>query len=123
MILSLIFIADLKMSSRLKMIHRFRRFYKKEGKFLAEILFDYQLIHYPDKEITNWREAIAESCRVLIDKKIIDQTYVEEIIHCVEKYGPYIVIAPQVAMPHSSEKVREFWNGYFIYQVEAASPF
>ena len=73
------------------MIHRFRRFYKKEGKFLAEILFDYQLIHYPDKEITNWREAIAESRRVLIDKKIIDQTYVEEIIHCVEKYGPYIV--------------------------------
>ena len=39
MILSLIFIEDLKMSSRLKMIHRFRRFYKKEGEFLAEILF------------------------------------------------------------------------------------
>lgn len=71
---------------------------------MLKYFFDYQLIHYPDKEITNWREAIAESCRVLIDKKIIDQTYVEEIIHCVEKYGPYIVIAPQVAMPHSSEK-------------------
>ncbi len=111
------------MSSRLKMIHRFRRFYKKEGEFLAEILFDHQLIHYPDKEITDWREAIAESCLVLIDKEIIDETYVEEIIHCVEKYGPYIVIAPQVAMPHSSEKVMCFWNSYFIYQVETANPF
>ena len=55
---------------------------------MLKYFFDYQLIHYPDKEITNWREAIAKSCRVLIDKKIIDQTYVEEIIHCVEKYGP-----------------------------------
>ncbi|WP_277902252.1 PTS sugar transporter subunit IIA [Enterococcus lactis] len=71
---------------------------------MLKYFFDHQLIHYPDKEITDWREAIAESCRVLIDKNIIDQTYVEEIIHCVEKYGPYIVIAPQVAMPHSSEK-------------------
>ena len=70
---------------------------------MLKYFFDYQLIHYPDKEITNWREAIAESCRVLIDKKIIDQTYVEEIIHCVEKYGPYIVIAPNIAMPHSQE--------------------
>ena len=81
------------------------------------------MIHYPDKEITDWREAIAESCLVLIDKEIIDETYVEEIIHCVEKYGPYIVIAPQVAMPHSSEKVMVFWNSYFIYQVETANPF
>ena len=62
---------------------------------MLKYFFDHQLIHYPDKEITDWREAIAESCRVLIDKNII---------HCVEKYGPYIVIAPQVAMPHSSEK-------------------
>ena len=59
---------------------------------MLKYFFDHQLIHYPDKEITDWREAIAESCRVLIDKNIIDQTYVEEII------------APQVAMPHSSEK-------------------
>ena len=71
---------------------------------MLKYFFDHQLIHYPDKEITDWREAIAESCLVLIDKEIIDETYVEEIIHCVEKYGPYIVIAPQVAMPHSSEK-------------------
>lgn len=31
-----------------------------------------------------------------------DQSYVDEIISCVQKYGPYIVILPGVAMPHAS---------------------
>ncbi|MGC2924940.1 PTS sugar transporter subunit IIA, partial [Enterococcus faecium] len=57
---------------------------------MLKYFFDHQLIQYPDKEITDWREAIADSCLVLIDKEFIDETYVEEIIHCVEKYGPYI---------------------------------
>lgn len=29
--------------------------------------------------------------------------YVQEIIDCVKEHGPYIVIVPDVAMPHSSE--------------------
>lgn len=33
---------------------------------------------------------------------MIDQSYVDEIIQCVEEHGPYIVIVPKVAMPHSS---------------------
>ena len=37
-------------------------------------------------------------------KHIIDQSYVDEIIQCVETFGPYIIIAPEVAMPHSSEE-------------------
>lgn len=35
-------------------------------------------------------------------KKYITQEYVDEIIACINKYGPYIVIVPGVAMPHSS---------------------
>ena len=31
------------------------------------------------------------------------ENYKEDIIACVEKYGPYIVIAPNIAMPHSQE--------------------
>lgn len=37
-------------------------------------------------------------------KHVIDQSYVDEIIQCVETFGPYIIIAPEVAMPHSSEE-------------------
>lgn len=62
------------------------------------------LVRYSDKEITDWREAIQESCTSLLEKEIINQTYVDEIIDCVNEHGPYIVIVPEVAMPHSSEK-------------------
>ena len=33
----------------------------------------------------------------------MEENYKEDIIACVEKYGPYIVIAPNIAMPHSQE--------------------
>lgn len=71
---------------------------------MLNYFYDNGLINYSDKEITDWREAIAESCQLLLDKKIIDQTYVDEIIRCVEEHGPYIVIVPEVAMPHSAEE-------------------
>lgn len=32
-----------------------------------------------------------------------DPNYKEEIVSCVEKYGPYIIIAPNIALPHSQE--------------------
>ena len=65
--------------------------------------WEQELIHYPDKEPVSWQEAIQESCLILL-KHIIDQSYVDEIIQCVETFGPYIIIAPEVAMPHSSEE-------------------
>lgn len=71
---------------------------------MLKYFLENDLVKYSEKEITDWREAIRESCQQLMEKKIIDQRYVDEIIQCVEEYGPYIVIVPQVAMPHSSEK-------------------
>ena len=61
--------------------------------------WEQELIHYPDKEPISWQEAIQESCLILLQKHIIDQS-----IQCVETFGPYIIIAPEVAMPHSSEE-------------------
>ena len=39
----------------------------------------------------------------MIEKKVIDQRYVDKIFESIDKYGPYIVLAPDVAMPHSTE--------------------
>ena len=36
----------------------------------------------------------------------VDAGYADEIIACIEKYGPYIVIAPDIAMPHSQENAK-----------------
>lgn len=51
----------------------------------------------------DWKEAIRASCRPLEETGAVDSTYAEQIIRCVEEYGPYIVLAPGVCMPHSQE--------------------
>lgn len=55
------------------------------------------------KEAGDWREAIRMSCESLEADGTVEANYKEDIIACVEKYGPYIVIMPDVAMPHSQE--------------------
>ena len=54
-------------------------------------------------EAANWRTAIAMSCEPLEQDGTIETNYKEEIIKGVEKYGPYIIITPNVALPHAQE--------------------
>lgn len=51
----------------------------------------------------DWKEAIRGNAKPLIAEGYIENEYVDAVIACVEKYGPYIVIAPNIAMPHSTE--------------------
>ena len=55
------------------------------------------------KEAPDWREAIRMSCESLEADGTVEKNYKEDIISCVEKHGPYIVIMPEVALPHSQE--------------------
>ncbi len=43
------------------------------------------------------------SCESLEADGTIEANYKEDIVACVEKYGPYIVLMPNIAMPHSQE--------------------
>lgn len=52
---------------------------------------------------SDWKDAIRKSCASLEEDDTVEENYKEEIIKCIEKYGPYIVIAPNIAMPHSQE--------------------
>lgn len=63
------------------------------------------LVHYSQEEPTSWEEAIKISCMKLIKHNFITDEYVNEIINSVKKHGPYIVILPQVAIPHADSKV------------------
>ncbi|MGL5285039.1 MAG: PTS sugar transporter subunit IIA [Aeromonas sp.] len=49
----------------------------------------------------NWREAIKLGTDMLIASGAVEPRYHEAIISSIEKMGPYIVIAPQFAMPHA----------------------
>lgn len=55
------------------------------------------------EEASDWEEAVRMSCESLEADGTVETNYKEDIIQCIKKYGPYIVIMPQVAMPHSQE--------------------
>ncbi len=57
-----------------------------------------------------WQEAIRGASSMLVEKKIIDETYVERIIDNVKEFGPYIVIMPEVAIPHSTVKAEGVYD-------------
>lgn len=58
------------------------------------------------EEASDWKEAIKMSCESLEADGTVEANYKDDIIDCVEKYGPYIVIIPEVAMPHSQENAK-----------------
>lgn len=51
----------------------------------------------------SWQDAIRLSCSTLVASGAVDENYAEQVIACVEKYGPYIVIIPGLAIPHCNE--------------------
>lgn len=50
----------------------------------------------------NWEDAVTASCQPLIDDKTIEPVYIKAVIDCIKEYGPYIVLAPNIAVPHST---------------------
>jgi PTS system ascorbate-specific IIA component len=64
-----------------------------------------ELGHYKfAEEAANWEDAVRRmSCETLEADGTVEGGYKEEIIECIRKYGPYIIIMPNVAMPHSQE--------------------
>jgi mannitol/fructose-specific phosphotransferase system IIA component (Ntr-type)/galactitol-specific phosphotransferase system IIB component len=56
-----------------------------------------QVLH----RVSDWRSALTIASQPLIDEKVITDRYIEAMIANVEYYGPYIVIAPYLALGHA----------------------
>ncbi|MBC8586651.1 BglG family transcription antiterminator [Paratissierella segnis] len=52
----------------------------------------------------NWKEAIRLSANPLLDKRLISKSYIEAMLNNIERYGPYIIIHPGVALAHAREE-------------------
>jgi|SRR5699024_4390583 len=52
-------------------------------------------------EVKTWKEAIYETGKLLLDVGYIEKKYIEAMIDKVEEFGPYVAIAPGIAMPHA----------------------
>ena len=58
--------------------------------------------HYSFHEgFDDWRDAVRAACAPILADGTIEKEYPEIIIEKVEELGPYIVIAPNICIPHA----------------------
>ena len=65
---------------------------------LAEMLTNHIRI---EESASTWQQAIRRASLPLLQNGFIKESYISSMIENVEKLGPYIVIMPGFAMPHS----------------------
>lgn len=53
------------------------------------------------ESVQNWEEAIRTGSFQLVADERISENYVEQMIENIKELGPYIVIAPSIALAHS----------------------
>lgn len=53
------------------------------------------------EQVPTWQDAITIAAQPLVDNQSIRLEYIKAMIASVEEFGPYIVIAPLVALPHA----------------------
>lgn len=51
--------------------------------------------------VENWEEAIRLAAQPLYEAGYFEQSYVDAMINSVHEMGPYIVIAPEIAIAHA----------------------
>lgn len=54
-----------------------------------------------DVPCADWREAVRESGRLLVASGVTTDDYTDQMVDTVERLGPYIVIAPGLALAHA----------------------
>lgn len=55
-----------------------------------------------DVKCTDWKEAISSSAEYLLNKGVIEPSYIQAMIENVKKNGPYIVVGKGFALPHEA---------------------
>lgn len=55
-----------------------------------------------DVKVDNWQDAIRASGKLLYETGAVTPEYIEAMIQVAEELGPYIAIAPGIALPHAA---------------------
>lgn len=68
---------------------------------LKELLRDHELIEV-GVEAKDWKDAVKHGVEVLASEDFVEIEYADSIVESTLTNGPYYVIAPGLALPHSS---------------------
>ena len=53
-----------------------------------------------NEECEDWEDAIRPAGNILLEKNIVTEEYIDTVIKSVKLFGPYVVVAKGIAIPH-----------------------
>nr|WP_233711618.1 PTS sugar transporter subunit IIA [Lederbergia citrisecunda] len=53
------------------------------------------------KDCKDWEEAVYIAGKILLEEKCIEERYINAMVEVIKNHGPYVVIAPGVALLHA----------------------
>ena len=71
----------------------------------------------------NWEEAIRQVGQLMVDTGVVEDRYIDGMIRTTKELGPYIVIAPGLAIPHSRPEDGVIHTCYAIATLETPVEF
>jgi len=71
----------------------------------------------------DWQEAVRIAGQRLVDLGLADERYPEAMVRCVHEFGPYIVVAPGVAVAHARPEEGGLKDGIVLVRLDPSLPF
>ena len=71
-----------------------------------------------DIEANSWEEAVKVAGENLLEHGYISQSYIDNMIDSIKKYGSYSVILPEIAFPHSKNDGEVFKTAFSIVKLK-----
>lgn len=70
------------------------------------------------ESVSDWKDAIIVAAQPLLSENYITQHYIDAMIQNVIEFGPYIVIMPNLAIPHAQSGNDVLKNGLSLLNLE-----
>lgn len=75
------------------------------------------------QSVKDWREAVSLAVTPLVQSGHVEERYIQGIYDNTEKYGPYYVIAPLIALPHARPEQGVKQQGFSVLLLNEAVKF
>lgn len=62
--------------------------------------------------VSTWEDAVRTAGRLLVDSGFAEERYIEAMLDLTRELGPYIVLAPGIAIPHARPEEGAFKVGF-----------
>lgn len=74
-------------------------------------------------EVTDWRDAVRVAGGALAASGAATQRYADEMIRMIDEHGPYVVIAPGLALAHARPGPEVLADGLAVVTLKTPVPF